>query len=88
MVKLNNSEQIIGTYDNKHYDFDRYDFIKKTPLSTQEISVIVDFKNNELSGDKIAYGEWGNIETAECIDFLKTLTPDEILRDFSHLISG
>ncbi|MCU5064874.1 hypothetical protein OB986_27120 [Bacillus cereus] len=73
-------------YENKEYDFDRYNFIKKRPLSTHETSVVVDFKRNEITGDTIAYGTWYDIELQECIEYLKTLQPSEIKRDFKYLI--
>ena len=86
MITLKYSEPVKGTYENKEYDFDRYDFIKKRPLSTHETSVVVDFIGNKITGDTIAYGSWYDIELQECIEYLKTLQPSEILRDFNHLI--
>ncbi|MEB9975321.1 hypothetical protein P4K82_27940 [Bacillus cereus] len=86
MITLKYSEPVKGTYDNKEYDFDRYDFIKKRPISTHETSVYVDFIGNKITGDTIAYGSWYDIELQECIEYLKTLQPSEILRDFNHLI--
>lgn len=87
MIKFDYSEQIKGTYENKKYDFDRYNFIKRTPLSTQEISIVVNFKGNEITGDTIAYGSWYDLELEECIDYLKTLQLSEIKRDFSGLLA-
>ncbi|QWG92815.1 hypothetical protein [Bacillus mycoides] len=86
MITLKSSEQIKGTYDNKKYDFDRYDFIVKPAFTEKEISIVVDFEGNKITGDIIAYGEWGNLELEECINYLKTLQPSEIKRDFNHLI--
>ncbi|EJS44929.1 hypothetical protein ICG_06117 [Bacillus cereus BAG1X1-3] len=86
MITLKYSEPVKGTYENKEYDFDRYDFIKKRPISTHETSVFVDFIGNKITGDTIAYGSWYDIELQECIEYLKTLQPSEILRDFNHLI--
>ncbi|MGX5430317.1 hypothetical protein [Bacillus cereus] len=73
-------------YENEKYDSDRYNFIKRTPLSTQEISIVVDFKENEITGDILVYGFWDQLELDECIKFLKTLQPSEIKRDFNRLI--
>ncbi len=105
MIKLESSEQMIGTYkeekyrynkeksefetyyENKEYDFDRYNFIKKRPLSTHETFVVIDFKNNKITGDTIAYGSWYDIELEECIDYLKTLQSNEIKRDFSDILA-
>lgn len=86
MIKLESSEQLKGTYENKKYDFDRYNFIKKRPISTHEISIVVDFKRNKITGDTVAYGSWYDLELEECIDYLKTLQPSEIKRDFKKLI--
>jgi hypothetical protein len=83
MIKFESSEQIKGTYENKEYDFDRYNFIKKKPFSTHETSIVVDFKGNKITGDTIAYGSWYDIELQECIEYLKTLQPNEIRRDFN-----
>lgn len=106
MITLESSEQMIGTYkeekykynkencefetyyENKEYDFDRYNFIKKRPLSTHETSVVVDFKMNKITGDTIAYGSWYDIELQECIEYLKTLQSNEIKRDFNKLIES
>ena len=88
MAKLINSEQIICTIQNKPYDFDRYNFEGRSALSTHETSVDVDFLNQQIKGDKIAYGEYGRLDLSECIELLQTLQPNEIIRDFSELISG
>lgn len=87
MITFDSNEQIKGTYENKEYDFDRYNFIKRRPLSTHEISIVVDFKRNEITGDTVAYGSWYDLDLEECIDYLKTLQPSEIKRDFSDLLA-
>ncbi|WP_368661227.1 hypothetical protein AB3U43_04000 (plasmid) [Bacillus cereus] len=86
MIKFESSEQIKGIYDDKEYDFDRYNFIVRPVFTEKETSIVVNFKKNTITGDQIAYGSWYDIELQECIDCLKTLQPNEILRDFSHLI--
>lgn len=88
MTILESTEQIKGIYNNQKYDFDRYNFITRSPLATKEVSVIVDFTNNEISGDEIAYGSWYDIETIECIELLETLNPFDIKRDFNKIIKG
>lgn len=86
MIKFESSEQIKGIYDDKEYDFDRYNFIVRPVFTEKETSIVVNFKKNTITGDQIAYGSWYDIELQECIDCLKTLQPNEILRDFNHLI--
>ncbi|MDZ3956229.1 hypothetical protein U0X36_25805 [Bacillus thuringiensis] len=88
MITFKSSEQIKGTYEKKEYDFDRYDFITKPVFTEKEISIVVDFEGNKITGDIIAYGEWGNLELEECINYLKTLQPSEIKRDFNSLIES
>lgn len=87
MIRLVNVELINCIIEGKKYDYERYNFEERTPFSTKETSVTVDFGDNKIFGDRIAYGEWGNIELDECIKFLKTLKPNEIYRDFSSLIN-
>ena len=86
MTILESTEQIKGIYDNQKCDFDRYNFITRSALATKEISVVVDFANDEITGDKIAYGPWYEIETSECIELLETLNPCDIKRNFNNII--
>ncbi len=86
MTVLESTEQIRGTYDNQECDFDRYNFIIRSPLSTKEISVVVDFLKDEITGDTIAYGEWYDLETSECIELLETLNLLDIKRDFTSIV--
>lgn len=87
MANLVKTEQIICDNENKEYNFDRYSFETRSQISTQETSVTVDFGENKIYGDRIAYGSWYDIEVDECIEFLRTLKPHEIKRDFSSLIN-
>ncbi|WP_255287062.1 hypothetical protein [Bacillus pseudomycoides] len=48
--------------------------------------MVADFKGSEIKGDTIAYGSWYDLELEECNDYLKTLQPSEIKRDFSDLL--
>ncbi|MEI3615401.1 hypothetical protein [Bacillus thuringiensis] len=86
MIKLESSEQLKGTYENKKYDFDRYNFVERTAFSTKEISVVVDFERNEITGDKIAYGSCHDLELKACIQLLKMLQSNGVKRDFNKLI--
>ena len=62
MIKLESTEQITGEYGNQIYDFDRYNFVSRSPLATKEISVVIDFAIDEITGDTIAYGSWYDIK--------------------------
>jgi len=86
-MTLKYNEQLIDNSENKEYDFDRYNFDTYSQIATKETSIVVDFINNEISGDRVAYGSWYDIEVDECIELLETLQPHEILRDFSDLIN-
>lgn len=75
----------VETINKGIYDFDIYSFEVKNPLSTSEYSVTIDFKNNKISGEYIAYGEWNDLEIEDCLVILDTLTDEEKLRDFSSI---
>lgn len=86
-VKLVDIEEIQGTYSGKKMDFDRYNIEKRSPYSTKEYSVHVDFLNEKISGDCIAYGEWFDIEIEECIELLDTMLKDnKPKRDFTYIL--
>lgn len=87
MEKLVKYEQIIDDNEIKNYDFDRYIFETRSQIATKETSVIVDFHNNEISGDRIGYGSWYDIKIEECIELLNTLNRNDIKRDFSRIIN-
>lgn len=85
--KENNKMKLtaVETINKGIYDFDMYGFEVKNPLSTSEYSVTIDFKNNKISGEYIAYGEWNDLEIEDCLVILDTLTDEEKLRDFSSI---
>ncbi|MGM0183324.1 hypothetical protein IGK74_002289 [Enterococcus sp. AZ150] len=62
MIQYESTETIQGNHKGKYLDFDRYNLLEKTTLSTKEISICIDFSINKnepnISGDIIAYGEW------------------------------
>lgn len=86
MITLTSSEQIQGTYENIKMDFDRYNIEVKSQLSTKDYSVIVDFKNNEITGDCVAYGSWFDIELDECLELLKEIfKTNKPIRNFKYI---
>lgn len=87
MLKLESVEQIKGVYDNVEIDWDRYNFVGRSPVATKEYSVDVDFLNEEVKSDCIKYGSWYKLEKEECIEILKLMLIDhEPKRDFPHTL--
>lgn len=92
-IKLIRTENILmegeeaKKFDKEVVDFDRYVFESKSGLSTKDISVVVDFEDNEISGDMVAYGDWFDLTQEECIEYLSTLEEHQILRDFSDIVN-
>jgi hypothetical protein len=87
MIRLVDSEQLKGTYNNIKMDFDRYNIEVSSQLSSKEYSVVVDFLNEEIIGDCIAYGSWFDIETTEAIHLLEEiLKENEPIRDYTRII--
>jgi aspartate aminotransferase-like enzyme len=80
-------ELIQCEYKGKDLDFDRYNVEVKTPMSTQEFSVIVDHVDKELSGDCIRYGSWGDIEQDEILEILEAVeAAGELRRPYKEYI--
>lgn len=69
-------------------EIDVYRVEKKRALSTQEMSVVVDFENNKITGDCIAYGEWGTLELEECKEILMAIPEIERLRKFEDVLNS
>ncbi|WP_186672932.1 hypothetical protein [Sporosarcina sp. BP05] len=86
MTILKSSEHINVNQENEKINLDRYNFVTSSPLVTKEISVVVDFLTDEITGDTIAYGSWYDIEADECIELLEKLEPWEIKRDFTSIL--
>lgn len=86
MIKLTSTDQIIRVHENQELNFDRYDIEVGTPFSTKEYSIVVDFLNEEITGECIAYGSWFYIEEKECLELLEIILKDnKPVRDFSHI---
>lgn len=89
-MELINIETICETKNGKKYNFDRYDLIESTALSTKEISVVVSFLpdvTDKITGDIIAYGEWGDLDKSECIEYLNYVKSiGKINREFKMYI--
>jgi hypothetical protein len=71
-----------GVDNNKNYDFDLYQIEARSPISTREISLYIDFIDKEVSGDIIAFGSWYDLETESVIEVLKqSKKENQLLRD-------
>jgi len=86
-ITFQGSEQIKGNYEGKEYNFDRYNFEIRTPMSHQDWSIVVDFLNEDIEGDAVRYGSWDDLVIEECLMCLATLEPHQIKREFSHMLT-
>lgn len=87
MIKVESIEQIKGIYDNTTIDWDRYTIEVSTAMTTKEHSVVVDFLNEEVTGDCVAYGVWFDIEIEDCIELLEFISEsNQSKRGFKHII--
>ena len=51
-----------GINNHQKYDFDLYQIEARSPMSTREITLTVDFIEKKVSGDIIAFGDWYDLE--------------------------
>ena len=73
------------TLRDETMDFDCYIFIDVSPLSSKDVSIVVDFKDNTIEGDVVAYGDWHDLEYDEIQKYVNVLEDEDILRDFQHI---
>jgi hypothetical protein len=84
MKKIVVSEKIQAFVDGQQVDLDRYQFEKQSGLSTKEVSVVIDFENEEIAGDCIAYGGWFELSVSECLEYIQSI--DKPIRDFDDIL--
>lgn len=84
MIVILSSETMDFVHEGKHIDFDRYDLEESTQISTKQISIVVDFKNKEISGDTVAHGDWYDLSVDECLEYIKVI--DNPIRSFDSII--
>lgn len=84
MIVVLSSESMDFVHEGKQIDFDRYNLEERTQISTKQISIVVDFKNNELSGDTVAHGDWYDLSVDECLEYIKSI--DNPKRNFDSII--
>lgn len=86
MIEYKSTETINEEINGEEVNFDRYDFVERTLLSTKEVSIVVDFKNEEITGDCVAYGDWYDLDFEECTVFIDHLNKHNLAtRDFSSI---
>ena len=66
-----------GINNNEKYDFDLYQIEARSPMSTKEISLTVDFIEKKVSGDIIAFGDWYDLDIESVNEILKQLKKEE-----------
>lgn len=71
MIKLVSKEQMKEKINQTQVDFDRYNVEITSQISTKDVSIVVDFLNEEITGDCVAHGSWYDIDTIECIELLQ-----------------
>lgn len=87
MMNLESVDQIKFASGDAKIDLDIYYLEKRSPLSTKEYTIRVDFLNEKISGDCIAHRSWFDLEKEECLEILELMLIDnQPKRDFSHII--
>ena len=88
MIKLERVDEMQFTEDNEEFDIDNYLIEIKSGLATRQFHITVDFINQELTGDCVAYGGWFDIDTDECIEIMELfLIDNKPNRDFTHILN-
>ncbi|SOC45086.1 hypothetical protein [Salinicoccus kekensis] len=83
MIEVISREKIQTVFEGEEIDYDIYIMEEKTPFSTKEVTIIVDFKKEELTGDCIAYGGFYDISIDECLSYIKEITHP--IRTFDYI---
>lgn len=71
--------EMIGNVDN-------YYFEEKSPLSTKDVIITIDFKSQEVNGECVAYGDWLDLEHEECLRYLQQLEENEVIRNYEDFL--
>lgn len=83
-MKITQSGTINEVIDGKLYDYDYYHFEERTGLSSKEYQVVVDFEEQEIIGEGVAFGGFITLDEDECISLLNYI--DEPIRDFDGIV--
>ena len=65
--------EIRGINNHQKYDFDLYQIEARSPMSTREITLTVDFIEKKVSGDIIAFGDWYELDKETVIEIIKQI---------------
>ena len=84
MLKVVSSENMNFLHEGKLVDFDRYNLEEQSQISTKQISIVIDFKNEEISGDIVAHGDWYDLSVDECLEYIRVI--DNPIRSFDNII--
>ena len=84
MLKVVSSENMDFIHAGKHIDFDRYDLEENTQISAKQISIVVDFKNKEITGDIVAHGSWYDLSIEECLEYIRVVKKP--IRNFDNIL--
>lgn len=66
-----------GINNHQKYDFDLHQIEARSPMSTREITLTVDFIEKKVSGDIIAFGDWYDLDIESVNEILKQLKKEE-----------
>ena len=84
MLVVLSGENMDFYYEGKKMDFDRYNIEEQSQISTKQISIVIDFKNEEITGDIVAHGDWYDLSLEECLEYIKVI--DKPIRNFDSII--
>ncbi|SDL36587.1 hypothetical protein [Lacicoccus qingdaonensis] len=84
MKKIVASQNIQAFVDGQKVDLDRYDFEEQSALSTKDVSVVIDFENEEITGDCIAYGGWFELSVDKCLEYIQSI--EKPIRNFDDIL--
>ena len=84
MFKVVSSNKMQFEQNGKSFDYDIYELEYQTQISTKQITIVVDFKNEEITGDIVAHGSWYNLTLEECLDYIELI--DKPIRNFDQII--
>lgn len=102
LMKFINAEPMIGEHNGSPYNFDRYNFESINVLgnyehegtnhhlvSSKEYSMVVDYLDGTVTGDKIAHGSWGDTVPEENLEMLLHIKKNNLeLRDITKHIDN
>ena len=84
MFKVVSSNKMQFEQNGKSFDYDIYELEYQTQISTKQITIVVDLKNEETTGDIVAHGSWYNLTLEECLDYIELI--DKPIRNFDQII--